>query len=157
MDGQRGGSGLSFAERQEKKRTAWVKRCLRMRRRHWFSILNYLTFPALPRKERKIYIQRSSFSTTVRSQTNVTHVVSVSTVSSKILSSSKLISATSTPFPQQQRTSANFPQRRTNQQAQNCQISATYASSLHNCMAASVTLLSAFSSATTTTANSYGA
>ena len=103
-----------------------------MRRRHWFSILNYLTFPALPRKERKIYIQRSSFSTTVRSQTNVTHVVSVSKVSSKIQSSSKLISATSTPFSQQQRTSATFPQRRTNQQAQNCQISAPSAASLHN-------------------------
>ena len=83
----RGGSGLSFAERQEKKRTAWVKRCLRMRRRHWFSILNYLTFPALPRKERKIYIQRSSSTTTVRSQTNVTDAVAVSTVSIEIPSS----------------------------------------------------------------------
>ena len=126
------GSGPSFAERRERKRTALVKRCLRMRRRDCLSILNYLTFPALPRKERKIYIQRSSFSTTVRSQTNVTHVVSVSKVSSKIQSSSKLISATSTPFSQQQRTSATFPQRRTNQQAQNCQISAPSAASLHN-------------------------
>ena len=53
-------------------------------------------------------------------------------MSSEIPSSSQLISATSTPFPQQQRTSAIFPQRRTNQQAQNCQISAPSTASLHN-------------------------
>ena len=52
--------------------------------------------------------------TTVRSQTNVTHAVSVSTASREILSSSQLICATSTPLPQQHRTSATFPQRRTN-------------------------------------------
>ena len=42
-------------DRKWKKQTTWVKRYLRMRTRDCLSILNDLTFPTLPRKERKIY------------------------------------------------------------------------------------------------------